>query len=367
MVTWTAYLIEATTGRVGRRLDPAALTWSEEVNGPGGGSVTLKKSNLKSLDRRRYSAKWGGIIICYVDPWGVEHPYTGGPFMGKATETRTTWATNFAGLWDVFESRVIERNLVYRGTSYGNIAWALAREGMNKPGGALPLVRGTAPDTGTRERTYDAWNLSNNGIAKRWKELTEVIGGPDIIFRPQWADEHHTRVEWAMYHGTTNQPEIAQDWTPAWDTTAARTDVVDISITTDPDAMTSRVWGTGAGESETTVIVRADDSDLVARGFMFSEVIISDSDQAKPDPILAKAKGLLASSQEPVDQISLTVRADSPKNPLSKWYAGHAAYVTVGPEWEAVPAGRHLMRIVKVSGDLSNQISVEFQVEQLGG
>lgn len=255
-------------------------------------------------------------------------------------------------------------NVRFSGTTLGGVMWGLIGLAQTKPGGRLPIVRGTPSEIGTTTRTYQWWNLANLSVDKLLTELSDVIDGPDIHFRPRWANANQTRFEWEVVHGTKAQPTIAQSWTPDWDSAAERSDVVEITISNDASAVADRVYATGAGQGAGTLIAQATNLDRVQRGRPFLEVVISESDQKEIGPLAERARGRLAVGREPYDQLTLEVRADSRKNPLGEWRVGDAAKVTLGDEWEHIPAGTYLMRIIKASGDLTENVTLEMQEDQ---
>lgn len=355
--------METTSGQAGRVLDPVSLTWSDELNRPGGGKLKVNKSDLAGLERRRFQPWAASVVACYVRPDGVEVPWVGGPITNRPTETLRTIEMDWAGMREVFRHRVIDNTLSLSGTTLGQMMWSVAERGMQKPGGLLPLVHGTSVETGTEGATFDGWNLANTAIDKIWDELSELDFGPDLMLRPRWA-EYGTRFEWEMVHGTKAQPTIHQSWTASWDTTAARSDVVDLEITSDASGLASRVWATGSGEGAGTLIGSATDLRLVDDGYPFLESVVSDRDAKTVAQLSSTARGRLGTARQPIDQLSLTVRADSTKNLLGRWHAGDAAYVTLGPDWDCIPEGRHLMRIIKASGDLTEKVTIEMQEDQ---
>ena len=217
---------------------------------------------------------------------------------------------------------------------------------------------------GERERTYEGWNLANNLIGKRWTELSGVINGPDIMIRPRWADDAQTRVEWALLHGTEAYPFIAQDWVPDFDTTADMGEVPDVSVTSSGKNLVHRIWCTGAGEGEGTARAHAEIlSSVWRRGQPFVEDVMSDADQASPDVLRQKAHGELLSRQAMIDQVTLTFAANSRKTPLGSFFVGDTANVTLAG-WKTIPDGTRPMRIIKMNGDLSPQVTLDFQQAQ---
>lgn len=362
---WLVFLVETVSGRLSRVLDVTEGSWSVELNKADSGSVTVKKKSLDGLGRNWFSPWQSSLLFVYDGPDGLV-PWCGGPITGWPSESQHELSFDWAGIRHIFERRHLEKDLKLAGLSLGSIAWEVVKAGMDKPGGGLPIVHGSPYEQYSpgHQRTYEHWNLANNIVDKRLTELSEVINGPDMMFRPRWANEDHTAVQWAFVHGTRVDPSIYQSWVPDWDTTVDSSDVEGFDMTSDASAIATRVWGTGAGEGKATVITKAEDLSLVTEYFPFLESIISDTDQEKAEPIRQKCLGALSGAQRMVDQLSMKVRADSEKNPLGSWFVGDDCRVTTGDEWLSIPAGTRDMRILKASGNLTNSVSLELQEGQ---
>lgn len=255
-------------------------------------------------------------------------------------------------------------NVRFSNATLGGIAWSLINLAQMKPGGRLPIVRGTPHETGTETRTYHWWDLANLNVDKLLTELSEADNGPDIHFRPRWADAGHTRFEWEVVHGTRAQPTIAQRWTPDWDASAEKSDVIDIEIANDASAVADRLYATGAGQGAGTLISQATNLARVQSGRPFLETVISDSNQKSITTLAQRARGRLSAGREPFDQLSIEVRANSTKNPLGEWRVGDGAMITLADEWVHIPAGTYLMRMIKASGSLSENVTIEMQEDQ---
>lgn len=231
---------------------------------------------------------------------------------------------------------------------------------MNRPGGLLNLEHGTPNEAGGRQRTYEGWNVANNLIGKRWTELSKVINGPDIMIRPQWANNTKTLIKWIFVHGTEEYPYISQDWTPDFDTTASHAEIGEVKIASSGKNLTNRVWCTGAGEGEGTAISWAENLDSINRGAPYLEDVISDSDQENRDILREKAAGTLAARQKMIDQVTLDFPASSEKTPLGTFFVGDIAAVTLDG-WISVPSGTYPMRIIKMTGSLNSDVTLDFQ------
>lgn len=365
-MSWQVNLVETVTGQVGRTLSPESGSWAIELNKADSGSVRVSKDDVADIDRRRLSPWWASVLFSYITPDGRIIPICGGPIISWPSEDQDSLTLDWRGMREMFTRRHLEKDYTLRGMSLGTIAWEVVKAGMDRPAGGLPIVHGSPYESKStlNERTYEAWNLANNNCEKRLTELTNVINGPDMMFRPEWADNEMTRVRWRFVHGTSWDPTIAQDTTMVWDTTAAGTHVTSPSVTSDGSKIFTRVFGTGAGEGAKTTRTQAESLALVKEGWPPLETVISDQDQAKAEPIRQKCLGELADSRRMVDQLSVTVYAAHEATPWGTWHVGDTVTVVLTDDWWSIPGGEHQMDIIKASGDLTDMVKVELQQGQ---
>ena len=146
-----------------------------------------------------------------------------------------------------------------------------------------------------------AWDLANGGMDKRMSELSNVINGPDVMFRPEWTDGTKTKVRWGCYHGTSLSPRITSPDVHVFDTTAALGSISGVEVRTSSSYLVSRVWATGAGTGAGTLIARAEDRTLVDAGFPFYEDVISDTS------VTADSESTTSTGSDKVVPVSLTL------------------------------------------------------------
>ena len=274
---WRVYLIQTKTGQVGPMLDPVDGSWEVVLNATETVSAQVRKADLAGIDRAWYTPWWGGLLFTW-SRGGVETPVVAGPITKWSGETRDGITLEGSGLRAVLANLVVGTDLSVANVSLGHIMWLLVARAQIKPGGGLPVVDGSPdPDGRGHLRNYRVWDLANGQIDKRMTELSEVQNGPDVMLRPQWTDDSRRFIEWAVMHGTSASPAIHSDTVHDFDTTAARSPVVSLSVTTDAQALVSRVWATGSGEGEGTLITRAENLSLVEAGFPFMETVVSRS------------------------------------------------------------------------------------------
>lgn len=364
---WRVYLVRTITGELGPQVDPVTGSWAIELNGTESGQLTIRKAELARLDRRWFAPWWASVLFTYTFD-GVERPIVGGPVTSWASETDEELVLDFAGPRRILDARVARREgaanadlIVYRDMSRGAIMWALVKVATAKPGGGLPIVHGSPSEAhGVPYIQLEAWNLSSASIGRRLQELSDDSDGPDVMLRPRWANGGRTAVEWALVHGTTTNPTIAQDSTPDWDTTSARANVSSVSVRSAAEHLASRVWVTGAGEGAGTTIAAATDLAVVDAGGPFLEAVASDANLVTTEEAKARAAAELAAREDMLDQVTLGVRANDPKAPLGTWHVGDKGNITLAG-WFSIPDGTRQARIIRATGGLTDNITLEFQ------
>ena len=381
-MTWVAHLVRTMDGRLGAQLDMASEgSWSIPINGIEDFSVTVSKSQLRRLERAWWESMRTSVVVSWLGADGVLVPWVAGPIIGPPSEGRETATLSCRGIGAVLEKRVVldrepaesptdtQRALAtssvrLRGMSLGTIAQEVVKRATDlKIGGRLPIVFGSPREQGStlNERTYEGFNLANNGAWKRLSELTKVQNGPDIAFRPRWTDDGRS-LEWVMVHGTRAQPTIAQDWTMDVDTTSALSPVADVSVSTDAGRLSNRVYWTGAGEGAGTLIRVVQDTARLDGQMPLLEVVGATSDTENGSLVLQHARAELAAGRAPVTQITVTIDGSDPRCEIGRWRVGDAARLTMGSDWLTVSPGTSPKRIIAAKGSWdSPMVDIEFQ------
>lgn len=381
-MTWVAHLVRTMDGRLGAQLDMASEgSWSIPINGIEDFSVTVSKAQLRRLERAWWESMRTSVVVSWLGADGVLVPWVAGPIIGPPSEGRETATLSCRGIGAVLEKRVVldrepaesptdaQRALAtsavrLQGMSLGTIAQEVVKRATDlKIGGRLPVVFGSPREQGStlNERTYEGFNLANNGAWKRLSELTKVRNGPDIAFRPRWADDGRS-LEWVMVHGTRAQPTIAQDWTMDVDTTSSLSPVADVSVSADAGRLSNRVYWTGAGEGAGTLIRVVQDTARLDGQMPLLEVVGATSDTENGSLVLQHARAELAAGRAPVTQITVTIDGSDPRCEIGRWRVGDAARLTMGNDWLTVNPGTSHKRIIAAKGSWdSPMVDIEFQ------
>lgn len=366
---WTAHLFQVTTGRIGPRINFESLTWSMELNGSETITADLRKSDLPVGLNLEYwlSPWWAGIVVFYNGT-----PIVAGPILTRPSESFATVSVGCGGIRSILAKRLATQEFTdwselnkstvsYSGLGLGTIAKRVVTDVMNKRGGALPISFAvpdeTAANGADHERNFRGFNVQNISVDDILEKLSNVLNGPDIMFRPKILRDNILTFE--MWTGTENQPRIYQSQTHVWDTVPERGQVVGMSNIVTGTYQTNRTFSIGAGQDEGILIkVNTDDAPLQKQYPLLETVVnVGNSENAE----LVNSYGIsgLQSNSLPLLEVQMTMRADGTSPIGSFWPGDMVEVVTKG--WISLPDGVTRMRLLSISGDDSTHIKVSLQ------
>lgn len=369
---WTVYLIQTTTGRIGPQIDVDATTWGIPLNGIETLSTVVKKASLpKNLDLNLWlSPWWAGVLLLWKDV-----VVFAGPIVSRPLEDFNNIKLDCSGIRILFTDRFVTQefldwsqlatsSLTYTGMSLGTIAKRAVQASMNKSGGALPIAFPVPDELGyaddaDHQRTYEGFNIANINCDKLLTDLSNVSRGPDIMFKPRLLDA--SRVVWDFWTGVAGQPRIAQSNLLVWDTDAATGQVADLSIVSTGAYMTNRVYSTGAGTDQGTVITVSENHAPLELGYPLLEAAISISQSPDDRVVRAHGEGVLAANTDMLREITLTVHTNGIYRFGSYW-PGDAMDIFT-KDWFTFKDGRHRCRLLHMSGDLSTASSIKLNLQ----
>lgn len=344
-----------------------------ELNGTSSWDVTLAKAQWKRLSPRWWRPWATGVLITWD---GV--PVLAGPMVELPSSTRDTVTLSCQGLEAVLARRLVlargfgpgeEKALTgstvaLSGLSLGTIMQEVVAHATNRPGAALPIVFRVPREKGVHQRTYEGWNLQNNNALKRLTELSEVIGGPDFAFRPEWEREGET-IRWGMWHGTNGSPFMPQVRTVSLDLTAPVSVVAKYELTPDSTSVTSKHYETGAGEGPGLLVAVREDPARLWDGMPLLESVGSTSDTEVAAVLADRAETALEAGAAPLVQLTATVDGSAPRLVPGSWWVGDAMRVTLTGEL-LVPDGTREWRVIAAKGSWASQmIDIDFQEERV--
>lgn len=368
---------QLTTGRRLTQLPVLDAPWAVKLNEAGTISATLK------LDDPRVRARPELLLALeparsFLAVMDGDTIHEAGPIWSHAyDDTSKTLTVRAAGMGSMFDHRVVMKvlaagqnpalsELTFTG-ALADIARDLVRQALTHVSGALPIVIG-ADEGGAATRTYPGHEVAT--VRTRLEQLTAVLGGPDIAFRPRLTADRQG-VEWVMLTGTTDDPLLHQpgsdsasgaaDW--IWDARAPRSGIRSLDVVRDAGGLTTRVWATGQGTGKSMLMAMVDDDELTSRGWPLLEATTTHQSVEVPETLDMHATTDLLSNLRPWTTWGLSVRAD--RSPfLGSYRAGDWATVWVPPEHlylsSFLSSGFYRGRIVGFSGSMKPAVKLDF-------
>lgn len=396
-MTWRAYFIHTMTGDVGPEVEMSTDgRWDVMLNDFERTTVTVQKSSLLRIEPKWFDAWSGGILLTFTPEWdygeglevGEETPIVAGPISGPPSEYTDSLSFTMLGIRAVLEHRLLLREdflaggssvptgaqlsallnskITYTGADMAYIAQDMVRRGLNKQNGALPIeyakAASSAAVAGGLTITYNGYDLANANIHKRLLELSSRIGGPDVMFRPEWVDDTHQAIRWVMHTGNVVSPVIEQSWVMSVDTTAPRNSISEQTLNSDGEHYATRVYATGAGEGPGIALAARDGEGLYRQEHPLLETAITIPDVTEAQTLFDYATA--AVDIRPKIELHLTVDGNDPATELGRWHVGDNVEVTVAG-WMLIPDGTHELRLIRAAGDLdSGFTTLYFQEDQ---
>ncbi|UEJ82636.1 siphovirus ReqiPepy6 Gp37-like family protein [Brachybacterium halotolerans subsp. kimchii] len=386
---WRVYLGLSMLGELGQRIPIAwqSGTVRHTLNDHDEVKIVTSLGALDGIAKEFRTVRAGCLIVTYTDAFGIERIVSATPISKPVKQDRDARTITIEGkgpTW-LLEDRVVtdrdyqpddyaglrKSTVAVTGRSFAAIISLIIRlTARERRQGFLPLVLPNELEKGDHERTYEGYNVANNGAWKRIEEITQVIGGPDIQFRPRWRDDERTRFEWEVLVGTDAQQTLPQARELNWDATVPGSDVATMEVTSSAETIAHRVYATGAGEGAAIALSMAE-MPALPEYMPLVETAISDSDAEIDDANTGTSKLLTQKAQaallnNALDQITMTVNADPRDQPIGTWWCGEQARVTT-KGWLDVPDGEHKLRIIQTEYTLgSDLVTVDCQEDYLG-
>ena len=373
---WRAYLIETMSGLKGPEVEMSTNgRYDIILNQAGAATVTVQKSSLDGITKRWLRPWAHGFVLTLESEAMGEVPVFAGPITAPPDEYVDSLSFSVSGIRSIFEHRFLlkedytaaeltalrKSKLTYKDRSLAYIAQDIVKRGMNKQGGYLPIRFATNPGTGKNTRTYHGYDLENNRIDKRLTELSNVIGGPDIMFIPEWTDSTQQFVRWAMYTGTPGYPPISQTWTMVLDAGAPEPHISELSMNVDGSHYATSAYATGTGEGAGIAMRMEDNKGLLRDGHPLLENSTSYPSVSETSTLAAYAKA--GTNIHPMVELHATVDIADERSPAGRWIVGHEALIKPGP-WTTISNLEKPLRIVRAAGDFdSTHSTLYFQEE----
>lgn len=418
LTDYRLYMIEVRTGLIGPSVEPIDLSWEVPLNQIESLDVTLSKANINNLqyNKRYLRPNWGGFVLFYRST-----PIFAGPIVGISSETKEIIRLNARGIryllsrrnpvpdmsdwyhlndndyravWSTDTPRGAKdpklsvdvpdiRNSRYYNQSYGHMAKLVVEDSLLKEGGSLPIqfnYASTESDLSDDQDLENVWSATDPNrphyLRLRGVDSSTTVDSvlnqlssdkqysPDILFKPKLHPDGD-KIFWDMYTGVGKENQIdipSHNPKMLWDTTTPGSSVSKIELESSGTEQVNRSFGQGSGDASYMHMVQN------RKAFQENWPLLeayntpeqSSNDRGK---IQEKARAILTQDSDPREQISLSIRADHPDYPLGTYWPGEYAEVVLDDSWITMPEGQHRVKILGMSGNLSNDIQISFKGE----
>ncbi|MHA7270394.1 hypothetical protein [Arthrobacter sp. HLT1-20] len=365
------------TGLITADLPVSATSWGMRLNDAGSvdGTLKVRSKEVARLGIRAATAPLKQFMgISYGDTI-----LEAGPIWKRAYDpNKESLKVSAAGIWSLLDSvKALPWVALANGVSpttvtmdivnktLGSIAREMVRISIDtnplNPG--LPIV---LPDlvAGTNERHDPGYLMP--WLGDQLRKLTQVQRGPDIRFSPRFRADDARYVEWVMETGTDSAPLLAQagpGW--VWDGTVERSGVVGFGVVEDATKMASRAWQPGAGSERDMKLKWATDTTLITQaGYPWTETDSASKDIEDLSLLQDYANASMASTKYPIEQWSVSVRADA-RPRLGTYLPGHWAQLIIPDYHPILDPGPVRVRMMAIDGDDSE--TVKITVAPIGG
>lgn len=347
------------TGRRINNLNVVTGSWSQVLNDSGDISCTV---SLRDPATRRLglaaSATPGKAFLAAVQDNNI---LQAGPIWVHDYDRDTQMLTlTGSGMWSYFDHRVLIPILAGRlptdvttdtnfaSSSLHDIASFLVSQARSWTNGNVPV---TLPSgiAGTAIRNYKGSDLGM--VGSRLRELTQVLGGPDIIFQPTFTTDM-LGVTWAMQIGSPTQPLLfgAQDvyFKPS---APKKGSISALKVHSDGTGIASQTFATGGATVGSALMAISTSSVLTSAGYALTEA----TDTTHTDAVeLATVQGysdeLLLLGKSPLQSWSFTHDTTVAAPLLGSFRQGDFAQLTIhGDPYIQDGMSRH--RMTSISGD----------------
>ncbi|WP_409186731.1 hypothetical protein F9C11_21820 [Amycolatopsis sp. VS8301801F10] len=356
---YSAVAYDTVTGKVAADLSLAAEPeWAAQINDAGFWKITVP---IDGAERTRQVREWcvpdkTSVAVLRGDQVCQAGPIT--PYEPSSDEA--VFTVSGKGIWDILDRRALHNAAWNPGagqrltdpaadvTLTGTL-WRIAREIVNHqinmsyiPGSNLPIDLPDIDPAGTNTRTYHGYDIAPGG--QRLRELTQVDGGPDVLFQPYLTTVGGARyIRHRMLIGT---PWLTQ---PGVDLRFFyRRTLTNLAISGGIRSTATRAIVKGAGQEAGQLYGMASATDLISSGWPLTDDInTSHTDASVQSTLDAWATANLSLAAGQPQQWQATVLADADPQ-LGSYTPGHfVTYSVTDHIW--LPDGNYRWRLIGTS------------------
>lgn len=354
---WYARVFAIKTGAVVDELPLVSQpVWLQQVNADGSFTVTTPIGGNGGLSKRTlrgYVAEGRfGVAVCWGSGGTSDWIAQAGPIWSYAPDEGTngppTLQIGGSGFWGLLKARLqvpgtwtpsmgisgTNSTANYGPSSMHDIARSMLLDTLMRD--SLPLDVPAAAGSGTNVRNFPGYDLAMMG--QRLYELTQDIGGPDVVFQPYFASSNLIR-----FQALIGNPYLVQAGDPLiFD---YRSNLTSLKAPSDGSKLSITTYEKGNGVEASTLFAYATDTTLTNAGWPLLESVDSShasvTDQAT---LQGWANSVQTQFGRPIETWVSTILMDS--NPQAGTYSPGvtATYNVAGHPW--LEDGQYSQRIL---------------------
>jgi hypothetical protein len=384
---WNSYVCDTISGLMITPIDLQSFSWHMSVSDSS--LSTNTKRNIGEDGLSQISLPWASVpsntpegrnSILYPMKRSIVLMWDDTPVIfgtiGYRIDSEDCTDFSILSIQDMLSSRYLVRENVF-GKSYGGttndtisyknmslrgIAADIIRKcTREKPSGVLPIDTQYDGETGNHQRTYYGYNVSNNAADKLLNEITNVQDGIEMRFVP-YKKGNNIRLRFEA--GTDSEHELVNSnakRTLTWFSNG-RGLIEELKVSNIGPSM--RVYGTGAGQDDSTLCHLAQDLSLCQTRdpWPIVESVVSDTSWDNIDLLRRHSEGTLESSKYPLCQIKGSVHINDFEDQfMGMVWPGDLIDIDIR-DHPSLPDGIYTTRILRMEGDSTDKVSLTFSV-----
>lgn len=384
---WNSYICDTISGLMITPIDLQSFSWHMSVSDSS--LSTNTKRNIGEDGLSQISLPWASVpsntpegrnSILYPMKRSIVLMWDDTPVIfgtiGYRVDSEDCTDFSLLSIQDILSSRYLVRENVF-GKSYGGttndtisynnmslrgIAADIIRKcTREKPSGVLPIDTQYDGETGNHQRTYYGYNVSNNAADKLLNEITNVQDGIEMRFVP-YKKGNNIRLRFEA--GTDSEHELVNSnakRTLTWFSNG-RGLIEELKVSNIGPSM--RVYGTGAGQDDSTLCHLAQDLSLCQTRdpWPIVESVVSDTSWDNIDLLRRHSEGTLESSKYPLCQIKGAVHINDFEDQfMGMVWPGDLIDINIR-DHPSLPDGIYTTRILRMEGDSTDKVSLTFSV-----
>nr|DAZ12150.1 MAG TPA: ReqiPepy6 protein [Caudoviricetes sp.] len=384
---WNSYICDTISGLMITPIDLQSFSWHMSVSDSS--LSTNTKRNIGEDGLSQISLPWASVpsntpegrnSILYPMKRSIVLMWDDTPVIfgtiGYRVDSEDCTDFSLLSIQDILSSRYLVRENVF-GKSYGGttndtisynnmslrgIAADIIRKcTREKPSGGLPIDTQYDGETGNHQRTYYGYNVSNNAADKLLNEITNVQDGIEMRFVP-YKKGNNIRLRFEA--GTDSEHELVNSnakRTLTWFSNG-RGLIEELKVSNIGPSM--RVYGTGAGQDDSTLCHLAQDLSLCQTRdpWPIVESVVSDTSWDNIDLLRRHSEGTLESSKYPLCQIKGSVHINDFEDQfMGMVWPGDLIDIDIR-DHPSLPDGIYTTRILRMEGDSTDKVSLTFSV-----